>query len=238
MTWIFGSRTLDLFITPLHGSRLTGVVSVAIFDDPIPRTDDVAVSGRVNPTVLVHRVPAAIACSGPIIIWMAVVADHLVFPFIPILRVIPTLEPLRSLDDGRVGLKLISELQLGSPSRKSLAYAKDPPSNPVTKNQQCQNRLLRLEGAILRQARLDGALLMEANLSRADLFGATLIGADLRGAKASRAFLKRADLNGADLSTTIGITQDQIGEASGDRDTRLPEGVERLAHWQKVHATR
>ncbi len=78
---------------------------------------------------------------------------------------------------------------------------------------------------------------MEANLSRADLFGATLIGADLRHAKASRAFLKRADLTGADLSTTIGITQDQISEALGDRDTRLPEGVERPAHWQRVHAT-
>ena len=89
-----------------------------------------------------------------------------------------------------------------------------------------------MEGAILRQARLDGALLMGANLSRADLFGATLIGAHLRRANASRAFLKRADLTGADLSTTIGITQDQIREALGDRDTKLPEGVERPAHWQ------
>ncbi len=108
-----------------------------------------------------------------------------------------------------------------------------------------------LAGASLSRANLSGAFLMQADLRKSELRGANLEGAilrqarldgalraDLRHANASRAFLKRADLTGADLSTTIGITQDQISEALGDRDTKLPEGVERPAHWQRVHATR
>ena len=79
----------------------------------------------------------------------------------------------------------------------------------------------RLAGADLRAADLRGALLIGADLRRADLRDADLIGADLRG----------ADLRGADLTGALYLTTSQARSARGDRTTRLPDGVERPAHW-------
>ena len=79
----------------------------------------------------------------------------------------------------------------------------------------------RLAGADLRGADLRGALLIGADLRRADLRDADLIGADLRG----------ADLRGADLTGALYLTTSQARSARGDRTTRLPDGVERPAHW-------
>ncbi|WP_327378031.1 pentapeptide repeat-containing protein [Streptomyces sp. NBC_01216] len=83
----------------------------------------------------------------------------------------------------------------------------------------------RLRGAKLRGADLRGALLIAADLSGADLSLADLIGADLRD----------ADLSGADLTGALFLTQPQLNAARGDRATRLPQGLERPAHWN-AHA--
>jgi uncharacterized protein YjbI with pentapeptide repeats len=87
------------------------------------------------------------------------------------------------------------------------------------------------ERAILRNSDFRGCDLRCAILDGADLFQADFCGADLRGASLISAFLKRANLIGADLSTAQGLTTAQIGEASGDGSTRLPEGVMRPASW-------
>jgi hypothetical protein len=79
----------------------------------------------------------------------------------------------------------------------------------------------RLRGAGLRAADLRGALLIGADLRGADLRDADLIGADLRG----------ADLRGADLTGALYVTTSQVRSARGDGTTRLPDGVERPAHW-------
>src|SRR5262249_20264696 len=84
------------------------------------------------------------------------------------------------------------------------------------------------------------------NLSRADLFMANLSGARLSGANLtlatpiganlSRAFLDEANLSGADLSGAnlsgaMGLRQGQIESATGDAETKLPDGLQRPKHW-------
>ncbi len=71
------------------------------------------------------------------------------------------------------------------------------------------------------EADLSGAYLREAELSMADLRGATLADADLNGTLLDR----------ANLTKVTGLTQEQINEAWGDKDTELPEGLQRPAHW-------
>jgi hypothetical protein len=77
-------------------------------------------------------------------------------------------------------------------------------------------RLRDLAGASLR-----GALLLGADLRGADLARADLLGADLRG----------ADVSGADLGDALFLTRPQVAAARGDGSTRLPEVLERPAHW-------
>lgn len=79
----------------------------------------------------------------------------------------------------------------------------------------------KLRRAALRGANLRGAYLIGADLRDADLRGADVIGADLRG----------ADLRGADLTGALFLTQAQLNAARGDAATRLPEGLDRPAHW-------
>jgi uncharacterized protein YjbI with pentapeptide repeats len=93
-----------------------------------------------------------------------------------------------------------------------------------------------LEGADLYVAQLEGALLPGANLEGANLNGANLEGARLYGANLDRANLEGANLNGAYLEgarliTATGLMKSQLDKTSGDAKTRLPEGVERPAHW-------
>jgi uncharacterized protein YjbI with pentapeptide repeats len=78
-----------------------------------------------------------------------------------------------------------------------------------------------LRGAELRGADLRGAYLIAADLTGADLRRADLIGADLRDAR----------LAGADLTGAFFLTQSQLNAAKGDRQTRLPAGLVRPAHW-------
>ncbi|WP_243735141.1 pentapeptide repeat-containing protein [Paenibacillus turpanensis] len=79
-----------------------------------------------------------------------------------------------------------------------------------------------LKGVDLRGANLRGVYLIAANLRGADLRGADLIGADLRD----------ADLRGADLTGTLFLTQAQVNAAVGDRTTKLPDSLNRPAHWK------
>ena len=76
---------------------------------------------------------------------------------------------------------------------------------------------------VLRRAHLERATLDNARLEAASLGAARLEGANLLGARLERAFLRKA----------IGLTQEQIEEAYGDRETKLPDGLDRPAHWDR-----
>lgn len=88
-----------------------------------------------------------------------------------------------------------------------------------------------LAGAILRNTNLRGSDLRFAKFDGADLFAADLSGADLRDASLTASFLKQADLRGANLSTAHGLTSDQIVDALGDLETRLPDNLPRPTSW-------
>ncbi|WP_431923872.1 pentapeptide repeat-containing protein [Amycolatopsis tucumanensis] len=85
----------------------------------------------------------------------------------------------------------------------------------------------KLRGADLRAANLRGAYLIGADLRRADLRQADLRQADLIGAD-----FRGANLAGADLTGSLFLTQAQVNAAQGDGATRLPEGLDRPAHWR------
>jgi len=69
-----------------------------------------------------------------------------------------------------------------------------------------------LSGADLKNADLENANLEGAHLKKANLSGANLLGANLSG----------ADLSGADLRETIGLTVEQLVQATVDDSTKLP----------------
>lgn len=46
-----------------------------------------------------------------------------------------------------------------------------------------------------------------------------------------RTNLTDARLNGANLTTAKNLLQQQLDSACGDKDTKLPEGLQRPAHW-------
>ncbi|MBV0912890.1 pentapeptide repeat-containing protein [Anianabacter salinae] len=108
----------------------------------------------------------------------------------------------------------------------------------------------RMDGANLREARMDWAFLYQANMEGADLFGAGIEGADLSLARLKGADLRRVrfDQNtnfiatfiqyAAIKSTNFGranLNQEQVNSTFGDGDpsTKLPQGIERPAHWPK-----
>jgi hypothetical protein len=91
-----------------------------------------------------------------------------------------------------------------------------------------------LEKALLFEAHLEEAILEEAHLTGAVLDGAHLKGAILWEAHLEGAVLDGAYLEGANLSEAIGLIQEQIERAHGDRQTQLPEGLDRPAHWDKA----
>ena len=83
-----------------------------------------------------------------------------------------------------------------------------------------------LSAANLRFARLSRAYLRDANLERADLRSA-----DLRRASLTNSSLIGADLRGVDLTTTRGLTQEQLDDAVGDSRTRLPSHIQTPVSW-------
>ncbi|MGW5868815.1 pentapeptide repeat-containing protein [Streptomyces sp. NPDC055239] len=88
----------------------------------------------------------------------------------------------------------------------------------------------RLEGANLTGAHLEKAWLGKTQLSgawldRAHLEGAYLREADLRGASLKETHFEGTCLFNTDLSTAVGLTPDQVGEAVLDMETKLPPAV-------------
>jgi uncharacterized protein YjbI with pentapeptide repeats len=55
--------------------------------------------------------------------------------------------------------------------------------------------------------------------------------AKLDGTTLEDANLRDADFQRIDLSTAIGLTQEQLDSAVGDKDTKIPEGLTRPPHW-------
>lgn len=77
-----------------------------------------------------------------------------------------------------------------------------------------------LSRAKLVEALCEDAVFVEAVLTRANAQRANFAGADF-----TRARLDEADFSGADLRQTRGLTQAQLNQACGDRETRLPRGL-------------
>ncbi len=78
-----------------------------------------------------------------------------------------------------------------------------------------------VKGKDLRTADFRGAYLIAADLRNADLRGVDFIGADLRD----------VNLGGANLSTSMFLTQMQINSAKGNHQTVLPPHIQRPSHW-------
>jgi uncharacterized protein YjbI with pentapeptide repeats len=93
-----------------------------------------------------------------------------------------------------------------------------------------------LHRTYLYNARLHGCTLVSASLQEANLHSANLSMADLRWADLRAAEFLNTDLQGADLreanlSDAIDLTQAQIDQALGDRDTVLPNHLHHPVHW-------
>jgi uncharacterized protein YjbI with pentapeptide repeats len=92
-------------------------------------------------------------------------------------------------------------------------------------------RSANLSSANLYSANLRSANLSSANLYSADLYLADLRSANLKSANLSSAILRSANLSSADLRSAVGLTQDQVNSAYGDKYTRLPAGLVKPRHW-------
>jgi uncharacterized protein YjbI with pentapeptide repeats len=83
-------------------------------------------------------------------------------------------------------------------------------------------RKAELNRAQAQGAHLEGATLDDAILSDAHFEGAYFAGASLKGA-----VLSLTHLEGADLRTATGLTQEQLDQAITDQETQLPPGLKR-----------
>ncbi|MFF0746485.1 pentapeptide repeat-containing protein [Streptomyces sp. NPDC004111] len=101
----------------------------------------------------------------------------------------------------------------------------------VPRKKNGKKRKLDLRGADLMGARRAGADLRGVNLRGAYVIAADLSGADLRGADVIGADFRDADVRGADLSAALFLTRTQVNAATGDAATRIPDTLERPAHW-------
>ncbi|MDI7863362.1 pentapeptide repeat-containing protein [Rhizobiaceae bacterium n13] len=104
-----------------------------------------------------------------------------------------------------------------------------------------------LQRADFREAYLKGANFSKAELGRANFQGATLTNTRFSYANLSRAdfttsifegplqldhaFLFLTRIEGLDLSTSLGLEQDQINLACGDAKTKLPDGLVAPRTW-------
>jgi hypothetical protein len=94
----------------------------------------------------------------------------------------------------------------------------------------------RLEGANLEGAGLEGAVFFRAelegaNLSRVRLEGADLRWADLRSSEWAGATFAASPVHSADLRGARNLTQAQINQLVGDKNTLLPEGLHVWSCW-------
>lgn len=83
----------------------------------------------------------------------------------------------------------------------------------------------------LRNANISSAFLAACDYSKADFEYAILVFTDLRGEELtyvnlSMALLDNSLLDGADLRKVKGITESQLYDASGDKNTRLPDDID------------
>ena len=134
-----------------------------------------------------------------------------------------------------------SELVRGEARRRTADHSRPDHSRPD--RGRADRRGGDLVGADLRRADLVGADLRRADLRGAALSGAYLIGADLGGADLRLADLIGADLRGADLrsadlSTSIFLTQSQLGAVKGNTDTKVPPSLTRPTHWSPTSASK
>ena len=93
-----------------------------------------------------------------------------------------------------------------------------------------------LSDADLSNAELSDANFRGANLSGAELWKANLSRANLSGTNLRDAFLAASDLSaallvGAQLEDSKGLTDEMLGQALGDVNTPLPNGLTRPASW-------
>lgn len=79
----------------------------------------------------------------------------------------------------------------------------------------------KLKGKDLRATDFRGAYLIAADMRNTDLRAVNFIGADLRD----------VNFSGADLSTSMFLTQMQINSAKGNVNTTLPSHIHRPFHW-------
>ena len=79
---------------------------------------------------------------------------------------------------------------------------------------------------VLKSAVLSGVTFGYSNLARADLRGVDLADSDFTG---SYLFLTR--LEGADLTKTKGLKEDQLAIACGSAETQLPSGIAAPKSW-------
>ncbi len=89
-----------------------------------------------------------------------------------------------------------------------------------------------LRGANLSAANLVGANLKWANLSDDNLNNADLSGADLTCANLTGARMIHTKVRGTDLHWAVGVTQDQLNQTIGDKNTIGPTGRLRPNAWQ------
>jgi uncharacterized protein YjbI with pentapeptide repeats len=97
------------------------------------------------------------------------------------------------------------------------------------------------EGADLRVLRMNnvaahGAIFSKADLTGTDFTSADLVGANLRGARLHRVnlrstYLLNADLSDADLRSALGLTQEQLDSAWGNKETLLPPELSHPPRW-------
>ncbi len=101
-----------------------------------------------------------------------------------------------------------------------------------------ESNVIRLDKPIisLLGANLKGAHLYGANLKGADLRGADLREANLKEANLQKALFAGANLQGANLEKAnlqeaTALTQEQLEHASGDENTKMPEGLKVPKSW-------
>jgi uncharacterized protein YjbI with pentapeptide repeats len=72
---------------------------------------------------------------------------------------------------------------------------------------------------------MEGADLRGADFSNAWRNWAWLTGAKLDGANFTNAIFIGVQIQGTDLSRTIGLTKEQVGRACADAETKFPPGL-------------
>src|ERR671920_736807 len=91
-----------------------------------------------------------------------------------------------------------------------------------------ESNLIHLDKPIIS---LLGANLKGAHLHGANLKGVDLRGVDLREANLKEANLQKALLEKANLQEATALTQEQLEHASGDENTKMPEGLKVPKSW-------